>query len=59
VRSAAAVERLRVPDPEESVGPVLEAIAIVRAELDPAQAVVGFAAARSPWRATWSRAGLA
>jgi uroporphyrinogen decarboxylase len=42
VRSAAAVERLRVPDPEETVGPVLEAIAAVRAELDPAQAVVGF-----------------
>jgi len=42
VRSAAAVERLRVPDPEEVVAPVLEAIATVRAELDPAQAVVGF-----------------
>src|SRR5215471_17834626 len=42
VRSAAAVERLAVPDPEEEVGPVLEAIAIVRAELDPAQTVVGF-----------------
>jgi uroporphyrinogen decarboxylase len=42
VRSAAAVERLAVPDPEEAVGPVLEAIAAVRAELDPAQAVVGF-----------------
>src|SRR5437870_10641082 len=30
LRSAAAVERLRVPVPEESVGAVLEAIAIVR-----------------------------
>jgi uroporphyrinogen decarboxylase len=42
VRSAAAVERLRVPDPEETVAPVLDAIATVRAELAPEQAVVGF-----------------
>src|SRR5438105_15615990 len=32
VRSAAAVERLRVPDFEEDVAPVLEAIAAVRRE---------------------------
>jgi uroporphyrinogen decarboxylase len=31
-----------VPDPAEAVGPILEAIAIVRAELAPEQAVVGF-----------------
>ena len=42
IRTAAAVERLRVPDPEEAVGPVLDAIGIVRAELAPDQAVVGF-----------------
>ncbi len=42
VRSAAAVERLRVPDPEESVAPILEAIGLVRRELSPDQAVVGF-----------------
>jgi uroporphyrinogen decarboxylase len=42
IRSRAAVERLRVPDPGEAVGPVLEAIAGVRSELDPDQAVVGF-----------------
>jgi uroporphyrinogen decarboxylase len=42
IRSAAAVERLRVPDPEEAVAPILEAIAIVRAELAPNQSVVGF-----------------
>ena len=42
VRSLAAVERLRVPDPEEAVAPVLEAIGIVRRELAPEQAVVGF-----------------
>ena len=42
VRSLAAVERLRVPDPEEAVAPVLEAIAIVRRELAADQAVVGF-----------------
>jgi uroporphyrinogen decarboxylase len=42
IRSAAAVDRLRVPVPEETVGPVLEAIAAVRGELAPEQAVVGF-----------------
>src|SRR5712672_474137 len=42
IRSAAAVERLRVPDPEETVAPILEAIAIVRGELSAEQAVVGF-----------------
>ena len=42
IRTAAAVERLRVPDPAETVAPILEAIAIVRGELSAAQAVVGF-----------------
>jgi uroporphyrinogen decarboxylase len=42
VRSAAAVEALRVPDPEEALAPVLEAIALVRVELEPDRAVVGF-----------------
>ncbi len=42
IRSLAAVERLRVPDPEEAVVPILEAIGIVRRELAPDQAVVGF-----------------
>src|SRR6185295_12892335 len=32
VRTLAAVERLRVPEPEEAFAPVLEAIAIVRRE---------------------------
>jgi uroporphyrinogen decarboxylase len=42
VRTAAAVERLRVPDPEQSVAPILEAIGIVRRTLRADQAVVGF-----------------
>jgi uroporphyrinogen decarboxylase len=42
VRTSADVERLRVPDPEESVPFVLEAVRIVRGELEPEQAVVGF-----------------
>jgi len=42
IRTAAAVARLRVPEPEESVAPVLDAIALVRAELASEQAVVGF-----------------
>jgi uroporphyrinogen decarboxylase len=41
VASAADVERLRVPD-AEAFSPVLEAVRIVRRELEPEQAVVGF-----------------
>ena len=42
VERAADVERLRVPDPRESVPEILEAVRLVRAELRPDQAVVGF-----------------
>src|SRR5262245_17541049 len=42
IRTAADVDRLRLPDPEEAVAPLLEAIRIVRRELRPDQAVVGF-----------------
>ena len=42
VRSAADVERLVVPDPEETAAPMLEAVRLVRGELRPDQAVVGF-----------------
>ena len=42
IRTAADVARLRVPDPEEAFAPVLEAVRLVREELDPAKAVVGF-----------------
>jgi uroporphyrinogen decarboxylase len=42
IRTAADVEALRVPDPRESVPFVLEAVGLVRAELEPEQALVGF-----------------
>jgi uroporphyrinogen decarboxylase len=42
VRTAADVERLRVPDPDEAVPFILDAIRLVRSDLDPARAVVGF-----------------
>jgi uroporphyrinogen decarboxylase len=42
VDSAAAVERLRVAGPEEWAAPILEAVQLVRAELEPDQALVGF-----------------
>jgi uroporphyrinogen decarboxylase len=42
VRTLADVERLQLPDPDEAFAPLLEAIRIVRAELRPDQAVVGF-----------------
>ena len=42
VRTAADVERLRVPDPEEAVPFVLEAVRLVRSELEVDQGLVGF-----------------
>jgi uroporphyrinogen decarboxylase len=43
IETLADVERLRVPEPEESVPFILEAVRIVREELPPEQAVIGFA----------------
>jgi uroporphyrinogen decarboxylase len=42
IATAADVEQLRVPDPEEAFAGVLEAVRIVRGELEPERAVVGF-----------------
>ena len=42
IDSAAAVERLQVAAPEEWAGPILEAVRLVRAELEPDRALVGF-----------------
>ena len=42
IRSAADVDRLRVIEPEAEVGFVMEAIRLVRAELDGRHAVIGF-----------------
>ncbi|TML12673.1 MAG: uroporphyrinogen decarboxylase [Actinobacteria bacterium] len=42
VRTLADVERLRVPDPEEAVPFILEAVRLVRDALGPEQALVGF-----------------
>jgi uroporphyrinogen decarboxylase len=42
VRSLAAVESLRVPEPDDAFAPLLDAIRIVRGELPAQQAVVGF-----------------
>jgi uroporphyrinogen decarboxylase len=42
IETAADVERLSVPDPEEVVPSILEAVRFVREELDPGQAVIGF-----------------
>jgi uroporphyrinogen decarboxylase len=43
IETLADVRRLRVPEPEESVPFILKAIRIVREELPPEQAVIGFA----------------
>ena len=43
VRTSAHVERLGVPDPEEAVPFILEAVRLVRAELAPDKGLVGFA----------------
>jgi len=42
IDSAAAVDRLRVAEPEEWAAPILEAVRLVRGELEPEQALVGF-----------------
>jgi uroporphyrinogen decarboxylase len=42
IRTAADVARLHVPDPAEAFAPVLDAVRLVREELDTAKAVVGF-----------------
>jgi uroporphyrinogen decarboxylase len=42
IASRADVERLRVPEPEESVPFILEAVALVRDGLAPERAVIGF-----------------
>jgi uroporphyrinogen decarboxylase len=42
VHTSADVERLAVPEPEETVPTILEAVRLVRAALRPDQAVVGF-----------------
>jgi uroporphyrinogen decarboxylase len=45
IRTRTQVDALRVPEPEESVPFILDAIGIVRRELRPDQAVVGFCGA--------------
>ncbi len=45
IRTAADVERLRVIEPEEGLGYVLEAIRMIRRELDGKTPVIGFAGA--------------
>jgi uroporphyrinogen decarboxylase len=42
VATLADVERLRVTEPEEWAGPILEAVRMVRGELDAEKAVIGF-----------------
>jgi uroporphyrinogen decarboxylase len=42
IETAADVERLRVPEPEDSVPFILEAVRLTRADLRPDRAVIGF-----------------
>jgi uroporphyrinogen decarboxylase len=42
IDSAAAAERLRVAEAEEWAAPILEAVRIVRSELEPERALIGF-----------------
>jgi len=42
VDSAAEVEQLRVAEPEEWAAPILEAVRLVRGELEPERALIGF-----------------
>ena len=56
IDSAAAVERLRVTEPEEWAAPILEAVRLVRAELEPNRRSSASAAHRSPSPAISSKA---
>ncbi|HSH41097.1 MAG TPA: uroporphyrinogen decarboxylase [Arenicellales bacterium] len=47
LRDTAAIERLRVPEPDAELGYVMEAIRLVRRELDGAVPLIGFSG--SPW----------
>lgn len=47
VRDAAAIRRLSVPDPEQELGYVLDAVRLVRRELDGRVPLIGFSG--SPW----------
>jgi uroporphyrinogen decarboxylase len=42
IDSAGAVQRLQVAEPEEWAAPILEAVRLVRSELEPERALVGF-----------------
>src|SRR5919109_3774931 len=42
IETTSDVERLRVPEPEEAVPFVLEAVRLVRSELEPERALIGF-----------------
>ena len=47
VRTAAAVEALSVPDPEQSLGYVMDAVRVIRRELNGRVPLIGFSG--SPW----------
>jgi uroporphyrinogen decarboxylase len=42
IRTRSGVDRLVVPEPEESVASILEAVRLVRSQLEPSGAVIGF-----------------
>lgn len=45
VSTRAEVEALKVPDPERDLAPMLETVRLVRKELDPSKALIGFVGA--------------
>src|SRR5512140_494817 len=45
VRDQAGIDRLRVPDPDEELGYVMEAVRLIRRELDGRVPLIGFAGA--------------
>jgi uroporphyrinogen decarboxylase len=47
VRSEADIQRIRVPDPEDDLGYVMEAVRVIRRELDGRVPLIGFSG--SPW----------
>jgi len=57
LRSAAQVRALPVPDPEQDLGYVMEAVRTIRRALARRVPLIGFSGSPGPWPPTWSRAG--
>lgn len=59
VTCKADVDKLPIPDPEDELGYVMNAVRTIRRELKGEVPLIGFPAARGRWRPTWWKAAAA